>query len=101
MYAFKLIVIFTCHLLVGGEKARFDNYRVYSVKIENEKQLELLQNLENVPDGISYIEAPISMKQKAEMIVPPHKFADVNDFFEKFGIDNEIKIENIQRWVEF
>lgn len=101
MYTFKLIVIFACHLLIvhisRAEKARFDNYRVYSVKIENEKQLELLQNLENVPDGISYIEAPISMRQKAEMIVPPHKFADVNDFFEKFGIGNEIKIENIQR----
>lgn len=99
MYTFKLIVIFASHLLIeiSAEKARFDNYRVYSVKIENERQLELLQNLENAPDGISYIEAPISMRQKAEMIVPPHKFADVNDFFEKFGIENEIKIENIQR----
>lgn len=105
MYTFiKLIVIFACHLLIvrmsRGEKARFDNYRVYSVKIANEKQLELLQNLEDAPDGIAYIEAPVSMRQKAEMIVPPHKFAGVNEFFEKFGIESEIKIENIQRWAE-
>lgn len=97
MFAFKLIVIFACHLLISGEKARFDNYRIYSIKIQNEKQLELLQNLENAPDGISYIEAPVSMKKSAEMIVPPHKFADVSGFFEKFGIENEIKIDNIQQ----
>lgn len=97
MYAIKLMVIFACHLLISGERARFDNYRIYSIKIRNEKQLELLQNLENAPDGISYIEAPISMKKSAEMIVPPHKFADVTGFFEKFEIENEIKIDNIQR----
>lgn len=100
MYSLKLVLIFACHLLINGEngeKARFDNYRIYSIKIQSEKQLELLQNLENIPDGISYIEAPISIKQNAEMIVPPHKFADMSDFFEKFGIDNAIKIDNIQR----
>lgn len=96
-HAFKLAVIFACHLLINGEKARFDNYRIYSIKIQSEKQLELLQNLENTPDGVSFMEAPISMKQNAEMLVPPHKFADVSDFFEKFGIANEIKINNIQR----
>lgn len=96
-YAFKLVVFFACHLLINGENARFDNYRIYSIKIQSGKQLELLQNLENTPDGISFLENPISMKQNAEMLVPPHKFADVGDFFEKFGIVNEIKVDNIQQ----
>lgn len=97
MYTFKLVVIFACHLLISGEKARFDNYRIWSARIQSEKQLELLQNLENSPDGISYIEAPISINRNAEMIVPPHKFADISNFFETFGIDNEIKVDNIQQ----
>lgn len=33
-------------LLASAEQARFDNYRVYSVHIENEKQLKVLKDLE-------------------------------------------------------
>lgn len=87
-------------VLIFGEKARFDNYRVYSIKIQNENQLEVLQALENSQDGISYIEAPITVKRKAEMIVPPHKFADISDFFGKFEIEHEIKIDDLQRSVD-
>lgn len=97
MYALKAFVIFACYLLIDGEKARFDNYRIYSIKIRSEKQLELLQSLETTPDGLSFIEAPISMKQNAEIMVPPHKFAEVNEFFDKFDINREIKVDNIQR----
>lgn len=33
--------------LASAEQARFDNYRVYSIYIGNEKQLEVLKILEN------------------------------------------------------
>lgn len=97
MSLFKLTIVFACFSLSFGEKARFDNYRVYSIKIQNEKQLEMLQGLENSQDGIVYIESPISIKRPAEMIVPPHKFADISIFFSVFSIENEIKIDNLQR----
>jgi hypothetical protein len=35
------------------EKARYDNYRVYKIKIENEVQLRLLQEIEKFPNGVS------------------------------------------------
>lgn len=97
MYSFKIIVFVASFVLISGEKARFDNYRVYSVHIQNEKQLEELQMLENSQDGVSYIEAPISIKNPAEILVPPHKIADISGFFEKFCIEHEIKIQNLQR----
>ena len=28
---------------IFGEKARFDNYRVYSIEVENEQQLKVLK----------------------------------------------------------
>lgn len=96
MYLFKF-VLFAFFAQTFGEKARFDNYRVYSINIQNENQLEVLQGLESSQDGISYIEAPITVKRAAEMIVPPHKYADISEFFEKFGIEHEIKIDNLQR----
>jgi hypothetical protein len=38
-----------------AEKARFDNYRVYEILIENDQQLELMQEIENYPDGVRKI----------------------------------------------
>lgn len=99
MALFELAIFFACFSLSFGEKARFDNYRVYSIKIKDERQLEMLQALENSQDGIVYIEPPISILRPAEIMVPPHKFADISEFFSKFTIENDIKIDNLQRSV--
>lgn len=51
---FKLIAV-TCLLAIGlasGEKARFDNYRLYSLKIENEAQLNQLRIIDGHLDGV-------------------------------------------------
>ena len=94
------VILFVSFLLISGEKARFDNYRVYSLKIKNEKQLEALKDLENIQNGMFYLEAPISIHKSAEIIVPPHKFADVTEFFNKFEIENVIRVENLQKYVD-
>ena len=51
----KLVVLLVVGslTLVLGEKDRFDNYKVYKVTIQNEKQLDVLQKLENFADGVS------------------------------------------------
>jgi hypothetical protein len=36
-----------------AEKARYDNYRVHTIHIGNELQLEALRHIENNPDGVS------------------------------------------------
>lgn len=51
--------IFVLSLLAFGlsaciaEKARFDNYRVYSIAIETKEQLDLLMQLEEISDSVS------------------------------------------------
>lgn len=50
---FALLCVFS----VKAEKARFDNYRVYEILVENEQQLELMQEIENFPDGVRIIMA--------------------------------------------
>lgn len=51
--------IILCTVLVAlafgsviSERARFDNYRVYSINIENDNQLNVLQELNEYPDGV-------------------------------------------------
>lgn len=50
LLTFSLFVVLC--VLAASEKARFDNYRVYEILIDNEEQLELLQAIENYPDGV-------------------------------------------------
>lgn len=50
---FILEVVFLAVLtLASAEQARFDNYRVYNVHIANEKQLDVLKQMEN---GVRFI----------------------------------------------
>lgn len=94
---FILVVICVKISVIFCEKARFDNYRVYSIKIENEKQLKVLQELESNPDGFIFTEAPIAVKYSAEIVVPPHKIADINEFLEEFEFESDIKNHDLQR----
>lgn len=49
----KLLVI-SCALVASQafEKASYQNYRVYKVFIANTQQLNLMQQIENYPDGV-------------------------------------------------
>lgn len=51
----KLIICLAFLLFsVGAEKARFDNYRLYSVQIENKSQYEAMKYLEENSDSVNY-----------------------------------------------
>lgn len=49
----KLLVVFLFVFAANAEKARFDNYRVYKVKIENEDQYKIMKYLEENSDSVS------------------------------------------------
>lgn len=51
--SFSLCIVLFAVAAVSSEKARFDNYRVYEILIENDLQLELMQQIEKYPDGVS------------------------------------------------
>lgn len=97
MKLLALAIGFVCSVQILGEKARFDNYRVYSVEVENVEQLEVLRDFEDGLDGISFLETPTGIQQTAEIIVPPHKFAHIGDIFDEQKLKNHVKIENLQK----
>lgn len=92
-----LAIVLACFIVTFGEKARYDNYRVYSVEIQNEKQLKVLQELEKYRDGSSFMHSPASVSQNVDILVPPHKFAFISDLFEKYNVENSIKIDDVQK----
>lgn len=40
---------------ISCEKARYDNYRMYEIAIENKIQLDLMHEIEKYPDGVGKI----------------------------------------------
>lgn len=99
MKIFVLALLVAGVLAVCAEKARFDNYRVYSVSIENEEHLEILREMEIQPDGIAFLESPTGVDQTVDLTVPPHKFADISELFDAYKIPNWIKSRNLQESV--
>lgn len=97
MKLFTLAIVFACFVAIYGEKARFDNYRVYSVEVENIQQLNVLREFDTGRDGITFLIAPTGIQQTAEIVVPPHKFADMSELFETYEMKNQIKIDNLQK----
>lgn len=93
----SLAILFACFAACLGEKARFDNYRVYSIEIENVQQLDILKQIENGQDGISFFKSPTGIHQKIDVLVPPHKFADIHELFQELELKIDLKIENLQK----
>lgn len=95
-----LVITLVVALIIGdvlSEKARFDNYRVYSVHIDKSEDFAILQRLENLREGFQIWNRP-AVGQTADIIVPPHKLADFNDVLHRFGLVASIKIFNIQEY---
>lgn len=97
MKFFTLAIFVASFVAVFGEQARYDNYRVYSIKVENEEQLNALHDLETIRDGISFLETPHAVDQTAEIVVPPHKLADISDLLESFQMKFHIKTKDMQK----
>lgn len=96
MKSIVVTILIASLVVVLGEKARFDNYRVYSVNIENVEQLNVLRELETYPDGISFRMMP-KVGQMIDIIVPPHKLADISELFVSYKFENQIKTADLQK----
>ncbi|KXJ75390.1 hypothetical protein RP20_CCG011861 [Aedes albopictus] len=85
---------------VFAEQARFDNYRVYEVFIASEQQLEVLQYLEDHPDGYIFWDMPVQTNMALEMVVPPHKYADFEELTNRLNMKTRLMTSNFQELVD-
>lgn len=81
---------------IASEQARFDNYRVHQVRIGTEEQLQVLQYLEEHPDGYIFWDSPVQTNMELELVVPPHKYSDFEELTTKLNIKTRLRIENFQ-----
>lgn len=94
---FVLIFLTT---LVTSKQLKFYDYKVFSVKVETEEQLNVLSNLENDAEGFSYWKEPI-LGRDADLVVPPNKLNEFNDLVSALNLNTTLKISNIQQYVNW
>lgn len=83
--------------LVSAEKMRFDNHKVFNLNVENLEQMNFLRKLEETSPEGSYVfgDSPV-VGRSVEIVVPPQKLYEFNDFTNHLSIDHELKVENLQ-----
>lgn len=91
-----LFVLIGVLALTHADRARFDNYRVFEVLVATEQQRQLLEQLEIASDSIQFLDSPV-VKRTVELVVPPHKFSDIEEIFEKNSIKYDVKVNNLQK----
>lgn len=96
---YKILVFLLPFLLAlnAETKIRFDNHKVYSLKIKNEEQLTVLRRLESHPVDGYHLWNSVVPGKNADLMVAPHMFQDFQDLAESFAIEYELKVENVQK----
>lgn len=98
MKAIILGVLILCGLASAVEKARFDNYRVYGLNVDTVEQLKELKKLDGNSDGFEFWKL-VDVNKEADLMVPPHKFADFEEMMHALQISYYLKIRNVQEYV--
>lgn len=94
MRLISFAIVSVAVILVSAEPARFDNYRIVSVKIENDHQRKVLEELPS--DSVEVIAD--QRNGFVEIVVAPHKIAHVDNVFEEKDIKSEVKHMNLQEY---
>lgn len=85
---------------VLADKARYDFYRVYTVEVKNQEQLELLHNVEQQDMSYDFWSDVVSVGRSVDVMVPPHKRGEFTAMMDKNGFDYNIKIQNVQELID-
>jgi Carboxypeptidase activation peptide len=89
-------ILVICALLGGSWAAKFDNFRVFYVKVENESQLSLLQSLEGNEADYIFYDSPEHVNSFVDLLVAPHKHDEFAAMVEKYNLNVELTYSNFQ-----
>nr|XP_037876331.1 zinc carboxypeptidase-like [Bombyx mori] len=82
------------------EKFRFDNYTLFKVLPENERQIEILQNLQDNDLRFDFWSSPGIKAEFVNIMSKPENKIDLDNFLKSNGINYEIVMSNIQEAID-
>ncbi|PNF39274.1 Zinc carboxypeptidase A 1 [Cryptotermes secundus] len=94
---------FLCLLILTtafANRATFDNYQVHRVVPENQEQLNILKDLEDDPNGLSFWVGPSRIQKAVDIMIPPHMLPRFNDILASINLKSEVYIGNVQHLID-
>jgi len=86
--------------VVLTEPKRFDNYKVYQIKVGSKDHLNILRELEqDTSDEYDFWNSPI-MGRTTDIMVPPGKTVDFEKMMKNFNMDLGVKVSNLQDLID-
>lgn len=83
----------------NAEKIRYDNYKVFTVYIVNESNLQVLQDFQN-EQGVIFWEAPEFVGTKVNVAVSPEQQEKFQEIIENGNLKYKFLIENMQAEID-
>ncbi|XP_037959652.1 zinc carboxypeptidase A 1 [Teleopsis dalmanni] len=81
----------------SGERARYDNYRVYSVVASSVPELAVLKDLEGSSDSIIFLDYVHNINKDIKVVVAPHKIPDFLEIMGTKEIEYKLLETNLQQ----
>lgn len=73
--------------------ARYDNYRLYRLHLENDQQVRKFQELEEVSDSVVFYGHARHPAQNLTILVSAHKIADITELLKRYRVDHKILVK--------
>ncbi|XP_031627789.1 zinc carboxypeptidase isoform X2 [Contarinia nasturtii] len=78
------------------DKARYDNYRMYSVHLKTEEHVKVFQEIEARSDSYIFMGHARQANQNLSILAAAHKIADLTDIMHQFNISYKVLNYNFQ-----
>lgn len=92
----QLILVLLMGVSCFAVKSRYDNYKLYGMTLATEEQVKAVEELEQNSDSYDFW-SELSMVRDVDVMVPPHKIGEFEDFLNRFEIQYQVKVEDIQQ----
>ncbi|KYN04096.1 PREDICTED: zinc carboxypeptidase-like [Cyphomyrmex costatus] len=96
----KIIVLCAVVSLATGQKALYDNYKVFRMIPTTKTQLDILHEMENVYDGFSFWDSPTIVNKHVDLMVAPHKLPEFYEKMTEIGIPYQTHINDVQKLID-
>uniref|UniRef100_A0A1L8DQZ2 Zinc carboxypeptidase A 1 n=1 Tax=Nyssomyia neivai TaxID=330878 RepID=A0A1L8DQZ2_9DIPT len=98
-YLVLLLVFIVIVEFSRSERARFDNFKVFTVEVDNDAQLQILRELEKV-SNYDFWKEPTKVGRSADIMVPPHKTSEFEEVMKSLNFRTDLKISNVQELID-
>lgn len=93
----KLLIIFLVSVISTCEKIRYDNFSLFKIHPQNEKDLKFLNELPKNGEDFHIWKLPSTVGDYASVVSSPEKKASFEHSLRKRSINYEVMMEDIQQ----